>query len=137
VRIQAYRSLGMISFLDNDVVRLAGIIGFNYYTYSATITRQAGGSGSISGSLPFPVVGALVQVRVSDFLFELEASGFYIDYSDVKATTIDCTLSAAWNFLKFGELRVGYRFVSIDGTIDDTSLDIRLDGFFVALGVTF
>jgi len=74
---------------------------------------------------------------VSDFLFELEASGFYVNYGDVNATTIDATLSFAWNFLKFGEVRVGYRFVSIDGTVDDTTLDIRLDGFFLAVGVVF
>ena len=94
-RITAYRSLGMISFLNNDTVRIAAIIGFNYYTYEATVTGETGGTATISGSLPFPVVGLFVQVRVSDFLFELEASGFYVDYGDVNATTIDATLSAA------------------------------------------
>ncbi len=137
VKLTNFRSLGTISFLDTDIVRIAAIIGFNYYEYDATITGAVSGTANLNGSLPFPVVGLLVQVRVSDFLFEAEASGFYIDYSDVQATTIDFTVSAAWNFLKYGEVRAGYRFVSIDGTIEATSLDIRLDGFFLALGVTF
>jgi len=137
VKITAYRSLGMISFLDTDTVRLAGIIGFNYYTYDATIRGATSGSASSSGSLPFPVVGALVQVRIWDILLEAEGSGFAINYGDVDATAIDVTVSAAWNFLTFGEVRVGYRFVSIDGTVDDTTMDIRIDGFFLAVGVTF
>ena len=137
VKLQKFRSLGLISFFDTDFLRIAAILGFDYVEYEATITGALSGTSTIDGTLPYPVVGLLVQVRISDFLLEAEASGFYIDYSGVSATAIDFTVSAAWSFLKFGEARVGYRFVSIDGTIDDTSLDIRLDGFFVAVGVTF
>jgi len=137
VKMQNIRSLGLISFLDTDVVRIAAIIGFNYYKIDATITGATTGPANFSGSLPYPVVGLLAQVRISDFLIEAEASGFYVDYGSVQATAIDITVSAAWNFLEFGEVRAGYRFISIDGTIDDTALDIRLDGFFVSVGVTF
>jgi len=137
VRLTCYRSLGLVRFLDLDAVSVAGIIGFNYYTYRATITGATTGTATVDGILPFPVVGALVQVRVSDFLLEAEASGFWIDYGGVQATALDFTVSAAWNFLKFGEVRVGYRYISLDGSFDDTALDLRLDGFFVSAGVNF
>ncbi|MHC4956469.1 MAG: porin family protein [Planctomycetota bacterium] len=137
LKVKSFRSLGLISFFDAAYLRIAGIIGFNYYDYEATVTGAVTGTATSSGSLPFPVVGLLAQGRFSDILLEAEVSGFYIDYSDIEATAIDFTVSVAWNFLKFGEVRAGYRFVSIDGTIDDTSLEIRLDGFFLAVGVTF
>ncbi|MHC4407754.1 MAG: porin family protein [Planctomycetota bacterium] len=137
VELTSFRSLGFIRFLDTEVVRIAGLIGFNLYEYEATITSATLGTAQLDGTLPFPVIGLLVQVRTGDFLFEFEGSGFFVDYSDVSATALDFSLSAAWNFLKMGEVRAGYRWVSIDGTFEDTRLDLRLDGFFLSLGVNF
>jgi len=137
VRLENFRSLGFIRVLDTDAVRLFGILGFQYYDYEATITGETTGTATIDGILPYPVIGLLVQLRFGDLLLEAEGSGFYVDYSDIEATALDFTVSAAWNFLKFGEARVGYRFVSVDGTIEDTTLDLRLDGFFVSVGVNF
>lgn len=131
------RSLGTISFVNTDVVRLAFILGFNYYEYKARITGEVNGTANSNGTIPFPVVGLLLQIRIGDFLIEAEGSGFYIDYNDIEATAGDFTLSAAYRFLKVGEVRVGYRYILIDGTIDETNLDVRLDGFFIGIGVTF
>ncbi|MHC4937983.1 MAG: porin family protein [Planctomycetota bacterium] len=137
VTLTNFRSLGFLRFLDTDHVRLFGIIGLNAYHYEATLSNGGLGPAQVDGTLPFPVIGLLIQVRVGDFLFEGEGSGFSIDWSGVEATALDFALSAAWSFLKFGELRAGYRWISLDGTFDTTTLDLRLDGFFVSLGVNF
>jgi len=135
-RIQNFRSLGFLRFLDLDNVRLCGLLGFSYYDYRATI-RSTLGTGTVDGIVPAPVVGALVQARFAQLLLEAEVSGFYVDFSGIEASVVDITVSAAWNFLKFGEVRAGYRYARFDGRVDDTSVDVRLDGFFLAVGFVF
>ena len=70
-----------------------------------------------------------------------DVGGLVIEFDGDEATIIDGDLSAAVDFLKVGELVVGYRVTSIDAQYDDSSAtvnaDFDLEGYYFGLQFGF
>jgi len=131
------RLLGMVRFWNSDSVRLWAIVGISYYHVDVTLQSTLAGQASETADLPIPVVGFLGQVRMGPLLLEGEVSGLAIDFGSVQGSIVDFQVSAGLAFLKVANVRAGYRYVYLDGSTSDLSVDVTLDGFFLSVGVTF
>ena len=137
IKVKNFRSLGLIRFVNTSNLRLAVILGFSYFDYDFNVVGSTTGPASVSGVLPAPLVGLLAQGRFGNFMVEAEVSGFYVSYSGNDVTLIDASVSVAYRIVKVLDARVGYRYISIDGRLAGSSANIRMDGFFIGIGVTF
>jgi hypothetical protein len=131
------RLLGTAPIVKSSVVSLYLQGGVSYFQLEGEVSSLLFGSGRESADVPIPVVGALLQVRVSNVLLELDVTGMAIDFGDVSGELLDITASAGVTIFKVASLRAGYRLVAVDGEVDDFTLDATLGGFFIAAGVRF
>ncbi len=137
LEINNYRLLSVFTLVKTSNFRLASLAGLSYYELRGRIEGETSGSGEENGDFPVPVVGVLVQLQVSRFTFEVEASGLSITYGDIDGTVFDVTVSAGITVFKIVALRGGYRIVSVDATVEDFIIDATLDGFFFGASIQF
>ena len=137
LEINNFRLLGVFTFIKTDSFRFASLAGLSYYQLRGRIVGATTGIAEEEGDFPVPVVGALIQVRISRFTIEVEASGLAIEYGDIDGTVLDFTASLGITVFKIVALRGGYRLVSVDATVEDFDVDAKLDGFFFGASIQF
>jgi hypothetical protein len=137
VRINHLRLLGTLALVRTDFLELRLQGGVAIFDLDGRVTGSISGTSTASGTIPIPVVGVLVQAKVSRLLFEVDVTGLTVDFGDVEGTTLDARVAVGLTFLKVAAVRVGYRIVVVDGSAGDLALDGTLDGFFVGLSVSF
>jgi hypothetical protein len=137
VEMTSLRGLFAVSIVGTSFLRVSLLGGISYYDLNLTIQSQTTGEGSVSVPVPVPVIGVLGQARLSRVLFELEVSGLAVDYGDIDASYLNVQASVGVMFFKVLAVRAGYRFVMLDGTLEDVAIDATLDGFFVGGTLNF
>lgn len=137
VRIDNYRFLSGFAVVKTAPVRLYILLGLGYYHLEGRVEGSVTGSAEESLDIPAPLIGLLFQAKVTRFLFELEASGLSVSFSDVGADYIDIKASVGITLFKVAAVRLGYRYVLLNGYVSDFDVDVTLDGFFVGAGVQF
>jgi hypothetical protein len=137
VRIDNYRFLAGFAAVKTAPVRLYVLLGLGYYHLEGAIVGSVSGQAEESLDIPAPLLGLLFQAKVSRFLFEVEATGLTVSFSDVGADYLDVKASVGITVFKVAALRVGYRYVFLNGHVSDFDVDVTLDGFFVGAGVQF
>jgi hypothetical protein len=137
IRIDNYRFLAGFAAVKTAPVRLYVLLGLGYYHLEGSVIGSVSGQAEESLDIPAPLLGLLFQAKVTRFLFEVEATGLTISYSDVGADYLDIKASVGVTVFKVAALRVGYRYVLLNGHVSDFDVDVTLDGFFVGAGVQF
>lgn len=91
--------------------------------------------------IPVPMIGARAAWEWGPVDLRADVGGLVIEFDGDEATVIDGELSAAVQFLKVGELVVGYRVTSIDAQYDDSgakvNADFDLEGYYLGLQFGF
>jgi len=137
LRLDNIRLIGILPIVKTEMFTLWLQGGVSYYRFDGEVESDSG-SGEDDGDLPVPVAGVLVQAKVWKLIVELDVSGLAIKYgSDLEGTALDVQVSAGYVFAKIVSVRVGYRFVTLDGRADDFDIDVTLDGFFLGGSINF
>jgi len=137
VRIDNYRFLSGFAVVKTAPIRLYVLLGLGYYHLEGRIVGAVSGEAEEALDIPAPLIGLLFQAKVTRFVFEVEASGLTISFSDVGADYVDIKASVGITVFKVAMLRLGYRYVLLNGHVDDFDVDVKLDGFFIGAGVMF
>lgn len=105
--------------------------------------QEQGGANRITTEqvIPVPMIGARAAWEWGPVDLRADVGGLVIEFDGDEATVIDGELSAAVDFLKVGELVVGYRVTSIDAQYDDSgakvNADFDLEGYYLGLQFGF
>jgi len=137
VRIDNYRFLSGFAVVKTAPIRLYVLLGLGYYHLEGKVVGSSSGEAEESLDIPAPLIGLLFQAKVTKFLFEVEASGLTISFSDVGADYFDIKASVGITLFKVAMVRLGYRYVLLNGYVSDFDVDAKLDGFFLGAGVQF
>jgi hypothetical protein len=137
VGIEYVRLMTLIPVVKTEVLTLYIEGGLAYVGLDGSVTALGVGVGVEDIQLPLPLLGVLFQSKVGQFVFEVEASGLTISYSDLGATVFDGTASVGFTIAKFFGVRVGYRFVYAEGDAEDFHIEARIQGAFAGLTFQF
>ncbi|MEE2941618.1 MAG: hypothetical protein VX460_14620 [Planctomycetota bacterium] len=105
--------------------------------------QEQGGPNRITTDqvIPVPMIGARAAWEWGPVDLRADVGGLVIELDGDEATVIDGELSAAVDFLKMGELVVGYRVTSIDAQYGDSGAkvdaDFDLEGYYLGLQFGF
>ena len=137
IRLDNYRLVALRSIVRTGSFLLALQGGVSWYDFEGTITSQTLGTGSESGDVPIPVVGALLQARVGRFLLEVDVSGMSIRVGGVDADLLEVQASIGIQLFRIVSLRGGYRMVEVRGEASGFFVDATIDGFFLGASLNF
>jgi len=126
-----------VPVVKTEFLQIMLLGGISYYDVHVTMTGNISGSGTFAAQVPVPVIGVLGQAKFGPVLFEVEVSGLTVSYDVYGLDYLDIQASVGFTFLKVVAVRAGYRYVALNGTIDDVDIDITLDGFFIGGSVNF
>ncbi|MHC4224485.1 MAG: hypothetical protein ACYSX0_07450 [Planctomycetota bacterium] len=137
VGIEYVRLMMLIPVVKTDALTLYLEGGLAYVGLDGNVAAFGIGVGVEDIQLPLPLIGVLFQSKLGDFVFEVEASGLTISYSDLGATVFDGTVSVGYTIAKFFGVRVGYRFVYAEGEADSFLIESTIQGGFAGLTFQF
>jgi len=126
-----------VPVVKTDFLQIMLLGGLSYYDLHITMTGNVSGSATFAAQVPVPVIGVLGQAKFGPVLLEVEVSGLTISYDVYGLDYLDIQASVGFTFLKIVAVRAGYRYVALNGSIDDVDIDLTLDGFFIGGSVNF
>jgi len=137
VGIEYVRLMLLIPVVKTEVLTLYLEGGLAYVGLDGNVAAFGVGVGVEDIQLPLPLIGVLFQSKLGEFVFEVEASGLTISYSDLGATVFDGTVSVGYTIAEFFGVRVGYRFVYAEGEAENFRIESRIQGGFAGLTFQF
>lgn len=137
VEINNLRLLFTTYIVKTGVLSIALQGGITYFQLEGEMQALGFGFGTENVDVPIPVFGALVQVKVSNVMFEVDVTGLSIEYGSIEGDVLDAQASVGLSFLKVAWVRAGYRYLLVSGRGSGIDFDATMDGFFFAAGVRF
>lgn len=125
-------------FLGTDKYDLYGLIGVKYAKVKAELNNTSFGTKKEEITAPVPVVGISAEVRpFNKFAIGGEITGLTISTGSVDFTLIDALANVGYDISDNFRASLGYRYLNIDGSDGDDSVEVTYQGPYAAIVGSF
>jgi len=88
--------------------------------------------------IPVPAIGLNFTGTIwRGLIYEVEGNWIGLSKSAFTITAWDVRAGIGWQFNDWVMARVGYRYISLEGTVESIGVSLELDGIYVEIGLTF
>jgi len=138
--LSSYRlGVGFEAWRSDPITVTALINATLIYTTGSVQTDTLDKRAHWDGWLPVPAIGAnLAGKPWKNLIYEFEVNWVGFSKGIFTVVSWDLRASVGWQFNHWSYGRVGYRFLTIEGDLDDAvDVDLYIEGFFLEFAVTF
>lgn len=118
--------------------RLSITVAANFYNLEASLESATTGlRDAIDEDIPFPSVGAHLEIGFADFLFSADVTALFVAISDIEGSFIDASAALSWSPMPNVSIFGGYRAIQIEADASDFNFDPTLQGPFAGVEIRF